>query len=420
MLRAVGVVLVAAAAVALSWWVSRLPGHVSATVSGWSFEASAPVAIAVLAGFVLAVHLLLRLLDGLTRLPGRLGGWSARRRRATGDEAVNRSLLALAAGEAEAARRETERARRLLGDTPQTLLLVAEAHRLANEDTAAEEIFESMAGRKDTAFLGLRGLFRQALAREEWASAAEIARRAEQAHPGGTWLRGERMRLAVRAGDWPQALALAGPEAPAADFATAAAAAEGDPAEARRLAKRAWKVDPGLTPAALVYAGLLRRAGRESRALDVVQLAWAAFPHPDLAAFALAPVSDLLERVKAATRLAERNPNDPESHFLLARETLAAGLTGEARRHVESARRGGLRQKRLWLLLADIEAVEHGDTEAGRNALRQAAAAEPDPAWRCGACGAVQENWEPACPACFAAGRVRWGEARPGALPHRH
>jgi HemY protein len=413
MIRAFLVVAVAAIVIAVAWWVSGLPGYVSATVSGVTFEAAAPVAIGLLAVVMLLFHLLLRLLAWLLRLPGRVGGWSARRRRAAGDEAVTRSLVALAAGEAEDARRETERARRLLGDTPQTLLLAAEARRLAKEDSAAAEIYEAMADRTDAAFLGLRGLFRQALAREEWDTASRIARRAEAAHPGGTWLREERGQLAVRTGNWSEALALAGPDAPVADFAIGAAEAAADPAEATTLAQRAWKASPGLTPAALTYARLLRQAGRESRALDVVLQAWAAFPHPDLAAFALAPVTDRLEWVKVATRLADRNPAHPESHFLLAKITLAAGQTGAARRHAEDARRAGLTQKRLWLLLADIEVEERGDSEEGRaaqrDALLQAATAEPDPLWRCESCGTAQPAWQPACRACNTAGRIRWG-----------
>jgi HemY protein len=413
MRRVILIVVTAAIVLALAWWLAALPGHVSATVASLSVEASAPIAIIILAAFLLLVHLLLRLFSGLLHLPGRIGFWNARRRRSHGDLAVGRSLVALAAGEAGGARREADRARRMLGDTPQTLLLAAEARRLANEDAAAAEIYAAMAAREDAAFLGLRGLFRQALAREDWDAAAGIARRAEVVHPGGTWLRTERAHLAVRVGNWSQALTLAGPDAPVADFATAAAEAEGDPVQAQRLARRAWKANPSLTPAALTYARLLRRTGRESRALDIVQQAWMAFPHPDLAAFALAGLTEPLERVKAAERLASKQPGHPESQFLLAQENLGAGLIGAARSHAEAARRAGLTQRRLWLLLADIEAQEHGETEEGRlaqrDALRQAATADADPTWRCQTCGSVYANWQPACPACHTAGHIRWG-----------
>ena len=150
-----------------------------------------------------------------------------------------------------------------------------------------------MADREDAAFLGLRGLFRQAMAREDWEVAADVARRAEEVHPGGAWLRTERAQLAVRIGDWSEALALAGPDAPVADFATAAADAEGDPVEAIRLARRAWKANPGLTPAALAYAAAAAAgAGRKRGRWMWCCRPGALFPQPDLAAFALEPVTD--------------------------------------------------------------------------------------------------------------------------------
>src|SRR5439155_24956275 len=171
-----------------------------------------------------------------------------------GDVAVTRTLLALAAGERGDARREASRARRLLGDTPQTLLLAAEAGRLAGRDDEAQTAFRALAARQDAAFLGLRGLLRQAIEREDWAEAAALARQAEDVQPGAAWLRHERARLAVRAGNWSDALALADAEAPKAALAAAAAEAEPDASRALRLAKQAWQDDPSLPSAALAYA----------------------------------------------------------------------------------------------------------------------------------------------------------------------
>jgi HemY protein len=265
-----------------------------------------------------------------------------------------------------------------------------------------------MAGREDAAFLGLRGLFRQAMAREDWSGAAALARQAEAAYPGAAWLREERTELAVRIGDWGHALALAGPDSPRSAYATAAAESAVDPERGLALAKRAWRDDRGFAPAALGYATRLRAAGKEKAAFAVVAESWGEAPNPGLAAFALAPVHDKLARVAAATRLVEGSPEHAESHFLLARENFAAGLTGEARRHAEAARRAGMRQRRLYLLLGELAAAE-GNTEAQRDALLEAANAEPDPAWRCEACGAVHAAWHPACPSCHTPGRIAWG-----------
>ena len=412
MRRVLSLLVVAALAVALAWWIAALPGRVSFGVAGLIIEAKAGVAL--IGGLVLLAIILtvFRLLLGLLALPRRLRDWRAARRRRRGDAAVTAALLALAAADPAAARSHARRARDLLGDSAQTLLLDAEAARLAQRDGEAEAIYRRMADRPDAAFIGLRGLFRQAIGREDWTAAADLARRAEAAHPGAAWLREERTALAVRTGDWAQARALAAP-ADRIAYATAEAQAHIDPDQALALAKRAWTQERGFVPAALAYAERLRAAGKETRAQAVLTECWTQSPHPDLATSALAFTPNGLPQMAIATRLTAGAASHPESHFLLARVALAAGLTGEARRHAEAAHRAGMNQKRLWLLRADLERQTHGETPesqaAQRDALLHAAAADPDPAWRCETCGATHANWHPACPACHAPGRLAWG-----------
>lgn len=412
MLRVLLVLLVGGVVLALAWALAGLPGHVTAQIGDTTFEAATPVVALGLLLLFAVVYVALRLLGAAIRLPRTLAARRAAHRRRGGDAAVTRTLLALAAGDRSDARREASRARRLLGDTPQTLLLAAEAGRLAGRDDEAETAFRALAARQDGAFLGLRGLLRQAIEREDWAEAAALARQAETVQPGAAWLRHERARLAVRAGNWSDALALADADAPKAALAAAAAEAEPDASRALRLAKQAWQDDPSLPSAALAYASRLRAAGRESRALTAIRHSWSIAPHPDLAAFALAPVEDALGRMQAAQRLTEANPEHAESRLLLARTALEAGLTGEARRHADAAHAAGLNQRRLWLLLAEIEEAEGGDTEAGRlaqrDALRHAATADPDPQWRCSACHTAHASWHPTCPDCFAVGSLGW------------
>ena len=189
----------------------------------------------------------------------------------------------------------------------------------------------------DAAFLGLRGLLRQAMEREDWAEAAALARQAEAVHPGGSL-------AAARAGAAGGACrelvgcpGIGGCGHAEGGVAAAAAEAEPDAAARLRLAKQAWKDDPSLAPAALAYAAGCDAAGRESRALAAIRHSWTIAPHPDLAEFALAPVTGPLPRMQAAQELTEANPEHVESRLLLARAALDAGLTGEARRHAEAA-----------------------------------------------------------------------------------
>lgn len=420
MRRILVILLVAALVLAAAWYLAGLPGSITARIGSTTIEA--PTAVAALAAVVLFLlgHVLLRLLAGLWHLPRRWRFWRSARHRRLGERAATNAMVALAAGEAGDARHEASRARRLLGDTAQTLLLAAQAARLAGRPEEAEAALRALTQRPETAFLGFRGLLRRASERGDWAEAARLAQHAEAAHPGGAWLRGERARLAVRAGRWEEALELADADAPKAALGVGAAEAATDSARARQLARRAWKDDPALAPAALAYASRLRAAGRERRAQAVIRRSWTLAPHPELAEFALAPVREPLARMQAAQRLAASSPEHPEAHLLLARAALAAGLVGEARRHADAARQAGLTQRRLWLLRAAIEEAADGSTEAGRvaqrDALRHAADADPDPSWRCTACHATAERWTPACPSCATAGSLRWSAAPPRLL----
>ena len=410
MRRVLIILVVAAIVVAAAWYLAGLPGTVTAQAGDITFQASVSVvAVCLLAVFVL-LYVLIRLLGWFIGLPRSLRARRMASRRRAGEIAITRALIALAASETADARRESARARRLLGDTPQTLLLAAEAGRLADRPDEAETAFRLLAARPDAAFLGYRGLLRQAVDRNDWAEAAILASKAEQAHPGAAWLRQERSQLAIHSGNWRDALALADANAPKAAFATAAAEAETDPSRALRLAKQAWKEDPAFTPAALAYARRLREAGKESRAQAVLHQAWAKTPNPEIADLALAPTPDAASRYRAAQRLVKGYDSNPESRLLLARTALEAGMLEEARRQVGYAREDGLNQRRLWLLLAQIEEQERGDTEEGRlaqrDALRRAASADPDPGWLCTHCHTPQPRWTAVCPTCGTAGTI--------------
>ena len=274
--------VVALICVTLAWWLSLLPGTVSATIAGTTFEAPASVAAALGIALFLVLYAWMRFLGWLVRLPRHGRRWRRDRARERGDLAVNRTLIALAANDAGAARREAERSRRLLGDTPVTLLLAAQAGRQAGREEEVEAAFRQLADRSDGRLLGLRGLLRLAVQRQDWKEATRLAGEAERAHPGAAWLRDERRYMAVQTGHWSEALRLAGPDQKPA---LALAAAEHEPNQGRALdyLKQAFDADQGLAPAAVAYAHRLREMGRDRAAQDVLRRAWSVRPHPSLA-----------------------------------------------------------------------------------------------------------------------------------------
>lgn len=406
--------LAAAVCVALAWWVAALPGAVSITIASYTFQSSTPVAITLLAVLFLLLYIVVRLISALFAAPRRLRRARRERRRAGGDKAVTRALIALAVNDSGTARREATRGRRLLGDTPLTMLLAAQAGRQAGREDEASAIFQSLSERPDGRILGLRGLLRQAIAAENWPEAARLAERAEAVHPGANWLAEERRRMALQTGQWTEALRLSGPgsgrEADPgvkAALGVAAAEQETDASAGLRLAKQAWEAQPALAPAAIAYAARLRSAGRERPAQDVLRRAWSLLPQPDLATAYLAPFDTPAARMQAAQQLAAANPAHPDTAMLLARTALGNGQPAEARRYAGTARKAGLNDRGLWLLMAEIAEAD-GDHDASQDALRQIPGAGPDPAWRCQHCGTIHAEWHPVCNACGTPGRIAW------------
>jgi HemY protein len=419
MRRALIYLALLAAGVAGVLYLSKLGGSVEIRVADYEVTLHFAVALMILALLFLALHLILAMIGKLRRAPHHLRIKRDAKRRAEGDAAVTRALLALAAGSPDKARIEVRRARERLGETPQTLVLLAEAERLAGREDAAAEAFGKLAMREDAKFLGLRGLLRQAIQREDWPTAQRLAREAEAAQPGAAWLRQERETLALRTRDWREALALSAPGVGQAPLALAAALQENDPQRAQDLERQAFQADRGFAPAALAYASRLKRVASAKRAREVLREAWKASPHPDLAAAWLDGETEPLGRAKAAELLVQVNPKHPESLLLVGRLATEAGLTGRARQELDALVATGQADRRAFLALSDLEEAEHGDSPEGRAAqarwLRAAATAAPEPRWRCAACGTDHEAWTPSCPKCSAVGTIAW--TSPQTLP---
>ena len=149
-----GLILVTALVLGGAWWIAHLSGAVHLTLGSLVIDTPISVAVVALLVFAVALYIVFRLLAALfgIRHVVRRSGSRANQRR--GEAAVTGVLVALAAREAGEARSQAARARRYLGDTPQTLLLSAYAGSIAGEEEEATEAFEKLAARKDAAFLG--------------------------------------------------------------------------------------------------------------------------------------------------------------------------------------------------------------------------------------------------------------------------
>ncbi|MCK6449851.1 MAG: heme biosynthesis protein HemY [Alphaproteobacteria bacterium] len=419
MIRAL-VFLVFALAVAVgAVWLSDTPGRVSIVWLGYRIDTSAAVLTGAVVVVVVVGALVYRLLRFLRRAPGEF--WLSRQvaRRARGYRALTQGMVAVAAGDPDEAQRQARRADALLNEPPLTLLLSAQAAQLNGDEQAAKRFFSQMLERPETAFLGVRGLLRQALDRGDKGEALQLTQRANQIRPEAPWVQTTLLELQAAAGQWEPALETLRRTAKLKliDTATVArrraailverarlAEAAGSPDEALALASEAHKAAPEFVPATAAAINRLGAVGKTRRAVNLAIDAWSRAPHPDIAhAFiAIFAKEDPLQRLRQVERLAAAKPDHPESRLALAEAALAAQLWGEARRHLDSLLGTPEPPARACRLMAEIVKSEHGDLVAAESWRARADQAAPDACWVCDKCGAQAQRWSANCGHCGA------------------
>jgi HemY protein len=393
MLTAVKFLLLAAIFLALAWWVGGLPGDVTAHIGSYTITTSTPAALLLLFLIALIFTVLVRVIGGIGGAPGKVAAWRGKKRQAAGERATQRGLVALAAGDAAAAHAEAQRAHKLLGDTPLSLMLRAEAARLRGDVAGAKTAFAALTKHKEMRFLGHRGLLRASMEEADHSAAHRHALDAEDAYPGAAWTRAQRLELALKAKDFFSALKLTQDKNEVAALAVAASAEAPTSRDALHYAQMALKAVPGFAPAVAAAAAALQRLGKTRAARKTISSAWQLKPHPMLGAKWFAEGASPIERAQDATVLAAFNPGHVESELLLAQTAQDAGLLAEARRHAELALHAGPDDGRAQSILDSLDGKPRTNPRCG---------------WVCADCHHTAQDWAAICPACGKLGRLRW------------
>jgi HemY protein len=402
-------------------WLADRPGGVLITWGGYRIETTVAAAAVMAVALAMLLALLWSVVGFFLRLPSRMSFATRARRRARGYSAVSRGMIAVGAGDPVAARRNAREAERLLGREPLTLLLKAQAAQVSGDRNAAEAAFRRMLDGDETRVLGLRGLFVEARRRGDAEAARDYATEAARQAPSVTWANDAVLEARSAEGDWRGALALVERRASlglvdktaarrqravllAAD---ALARADADEAAALAGALEAVKLAPDLVPAAALAGRLLSRQGDLKRAARVVEAAWKATPHPELAAvyLNLRPGDSASDRLRRAETLAKLSTWHPEARLALARTAIEAREFERARSTLQPIidERPTMRTA---LLMADLEHAEHGTTGRVREWLARAAHGRRDPAWV--ADGLVTDRWAPVSPVTGKLDAFRW------------
>ena len=401
-------------------WVGDQPGEVALSFGGVKYIVPLPV-FALMFGIVLVVAMMaLGVLGMLLRIPGRVRRGRHERRVARGRHAITHGLLAIGHGDATAARRHADEARRLAGHDPLALLLHAQSAQLNGDRDGARAVFSSMAEREDTRLLGLRGLFIEAQRADDAVAAAVIAEEALKLSPSSGWASHAVLGFRCAQGDWDGALRILDHDLESGLLdkqawrrrrgvlltARALELEKVDRDRARESAMEAVKLAPTLVPAAVLAAKFESEAHQVRRAMRIVEAAWLAHPHPDLAdAYAHVRLGDSArQRLVRIETLAAKTPDHVEGKLAIARAAIDASEFAKAREALSSLLDSPT--QRVALLMAEIERTEHGDSGKARTWTLRAVRARLDPAWT--ADGYVSDRWRPVSPVTGRLDAFQW------------
>ncbi len=428
MLRALWFLLKVGLLAAAAVWVANRPGTIDISWQGYDVHADA--AVAFLAAMLGAVILLLiyRAVTGLFAMPKIWQRYRAHIRQQKGLKSLTLGLTAVAAGDARLAGYHAHRTRALLpGDAGLSVLLEGQAARLKGDDESARSAFEALLSNKDTAFLGLRGLMQDALARGREADAAALTARAMKLYPRHPFVLRMVYDVELRQGHWNEAqkflkrverLHAMEPAAILADrIALLLQQAEEAPVrESLPLLKKAWRADHASVPAAVRLARHYLDEGKRSNAVSVLEKTWALNPHPALLPLwkDAAPLmkGDSAQRLRWYEKLIALQPTSIDAHMATASAAMDEQLWGVARQHLDTAGSIGAVPARFYHMRARLAQAQHRPDEAALM-LRRAADAPPEKTWICRETGNIYETWSPVAAPHGSFNTIAWDYPQP-------
>ncbi|MER9626770.1 heme biosynthesis protein HemY [Mesorhizobium sp. M0296] len=394
-------------------WLADRPGEMLVTFNGYQYQVSLMVAAVAVVAVVAAVMIVWWLIKALWNSPYTISRYFRVRRRDRGYQALSTGMIAAGAGDGALARKKTKEAAKLIRSDQEPLiqLLDAQASLLEGDHEGAREKFETMLDDPEMRLLGLRGLYLEAERLGDRNAARHYAGRAAAVAPQLAWAAESTLEDLTERGDWDGALKLVDAQKSTRQIerdaanrrravlltAKAQALIDSDANAARAAALEANRLRPDFAPAAVVAAKLLFRQNDVRKGSKILEAAWKAEPHPEIAEVYThaRPGDAVLDRLNRAKKLQELKKNHAESSLAVARAALDAQDFSTARREAEAAIRMD-RRDGAYLLLADIEEAETGDQGKVRQLLSKAVRAPRDPAWV--ADGVVSERWAPVSP----------------------
>ncbi|XBQ17549.1 MAG: heme biosynthesis HemY N-terminal domain-containing protein [Oceanicaulis sp.] len=396
MIRLVLTVVLCVITAAIAVFLTLNPGLVRIEFLGVVAEAPFALAAGVLIVATFVLVFAWWLLAKVWGAPDAFRKFRKNRRREQGFDALERALIASAAGQGALAVRQASRAEALLDRPALSRLLAARAAEAAGDLESAETHYEAMLEDGKTRLVARRGLTAIAEARGDGKLAITHASEAFEQAGGARWAYESLIGAQIAEARWANAetTLTEGERRGHVDRGVAARIRavlltaearrleESDPETAAKLADRASDASPAFAPAAELAGRLLARQRRHRRAADILEEAWKRNPHPALArAYADLRKSDTkTKRAERLRHLASLNPDHRESRVLLAETAIEQENRDAARAALAPLLAQPPVSARVCVLAARLDQLE-GEEAGARRWMARAAHAPGEADW---------------------------------------
>ncbi|WP_417316584.1 heme biosynthesis protein HemY [Emcibacter sp.] len=404
-------------------WMVAQPGEMVLTWRSWELRMSFATLTILVLLYSVTLWLLFRLWRALRyanplHSPQRQ---AARRRR--GHRELDLGWSAWALGDTAEALKHARRARTDLPRENGPLLLLSQCEM----EKRRIGILEDLRAKPETAPFALNALLDEAMEEEDYVLALSLARELSTLAPTNRRILKKLFDIEVHHGKWNAAAdtlktarrnkvldaeEIAHLESLLSYIRAVEADVSGQRADALDLALDAQKKDPGFTPAAQLAARILISRKENGRARKVLENAWKAGPHPELADLfiELAPMESPTERLRRVQQFIRLNPDHAESLHLLAERAIEASHWPEARQALDTLVKAGRATVRTYNLSARLEQKQKKDQIAAEKYLEKAMAAKRDGHWLCRDCGHQPRHYTANCPECDRFDGLEWVE----------
>ncbi len=428
------IVLLAVIVIGLAWgvsWLIQNGGEVPMQIRGKEYRPTAMGVVVVIAAGLVVFWLFIKLVELLLALVAFILGdknafsrFLGRRRARRGMDALELSVVALAAGDSKTAFAKAQRANKDLDRPVLTNLLVARAAKAEGKTKAVEEAYKNILKTGTGRFVATRGLMEERAAIGDDETARKLGQKALEMNPNDLPTINMLFDLQLKDRDWEGARQTLKVKVKAekmpADVArrreaviAISEAKTMNPAEDQtaydEIVTQAYRLAPNLVPGAVMAAKMHAKAGNMRAADSTIVKAWNSNPHPDLAeAYAsLVPNETPEARLRRFKVLTKRQKDNPETKMLSAELLIAAEDFPGARRAMKELASNPETARQL-AIMAAIEHGEGADDTIVRAYLARAMKASRGPQWVCGNCGYIHGEWQAICSDCGQFDTLDW------------